>query len=568
MNQTGSARWLLKPGERLNNTYQIDRALGHGGMGEVYLGHSLALDEDIVAIKVILPEKAKDENFRELFGREARALLRIRHPYIVGYRSFSHDLELDLHYIVTDFIEGENLAERIKRGPLDREEFRTLARALIEGLAAVHKAGIIHRDLAPDNVILEDGDVAHPKIIDFGVVKDTSGFFPTIVGDNIVGKMNFMAPEQLGKPKYDVGPWTDVYSLGLVLLAARRGEAADMGGSFADAIDKRQSPVDLTDLEAPTGEFLRRLLAPHPENRCQSMGEVLELLGAMSSDKTVAMIPAVTAETSKDLATTVPEAVAPPPEPAVPVAEAEPEPETPTERKRGMAPVAAVSLLLAVPLAAFATSEAAGWTSLLSAAGSEPGSTVLADAADEGGASNTDGKSSPLPFPTGSPQGSDGEGNLLSAEDLEKLKTPTPTPEPSPKPTATLSPKPIPVPSPTPTRAPDCKRANYIVFFDWDKSNITPEAASILDLVVRDFERCGGRAAIYLAGHTDREASASYNVGLSQRMADSVRSYLTGRGVSGGNISSEAFGETRNRVPTADGVRESQNRRVEITVVP
>ena len=291
-------RWLLQPGDTLNNTYQIDRPLGHGGMGEVYLGHSLALDEDVVAIKVILPEKATDEDFRQLFGREARALLRVRHPNIVGYRSFSHDLDLDLHYIVTDFVEGENLADRLKQGPISRAEFDLLARAIIEGLRAVHETGIIHRDFAPDNVILEGGDLSKPKIIDFGVVKDTSGAMPTIVGDNVVGKMNFMAPEQLGKPKYDVGPWTDVYSLGLGLLAAYRGDPADMGGSFADAIDKRQRPVDLSGVDPRTRAFLDRLLQTHPEDRPQSMAEVLELLHQSQAGETIFQpAPPVVAET-------------------------------------------------------------------------------------------------------------------------------------------------------------------------------------------------------------------------------------------------------------------------------
>jgi outer membrane protein OmpA-like peptidoglycan-associated protein len=105
------------------------------------------------------------------------------------------------------------------------------------------------------------------------------------------------------------------------------------------------------------------------------------------------------------------------------------------------------------------------------------------------------------------------------------------------------------------------------VFFDWDQSDITPEAATVLDNAVTAYGDCGN-AQVMLAGNADKSGSASYNVGLSQRRNDSVRAYLESRGISGGVISSEAFGETRPRVETADGVREPQNRNVTIQYGP
>jgi outer membrane protein OmpA-like peptidoglycan-associated protein len=105
------------------------------------------------------------------------------------------------------------------------------------------------------------------------------------------------------------------------------------------------------------------------------------------------------------------------------------------------------------------------------------------------------------------------------------------------------------------------------VFFDWDKSDITPEAAGILDNAISNYQNCGN-ASVMLAGHADRSGSASYNVGLSQRRADAVKGYLTSRGIPGGVIGTEAFGESQPRVATADGVRELQNRRVEVTYGP
>jgi outer membrane protein OmpA-like peptidoglycan-associated protein len=105
------------------------------------------------------------------------------------------------------------------------------------------------------------------------------------------------------------------------------------------------------------------------------------------------------------------------------------------------------------------------------------------------------------------------------------------------------------------------------VFFDWDKSDITPEAATILNNAVTAYANCG-TAAIMLAGHTDRSGSAQYNMGLAAAAQHERADYLTGRGIPAARITSQAFGETMPRVPTADGVRELQNRRVEITYGP
>ncbi|MET0310372.1 MAG: OmpA family protein [Sphingomonas sp.] len=145
-----------------------------------------------------------------------------------------------------------------------------------------------------------------------------------------------------------------------------------------------------------------------------------------------------------------------------------------------------------------------------------------------------------------------------------------PAPAPEPTPTPTPEPTPVYTPEPTPTPTPEvvqCTPGPYIVFFDWDKSDITPEAASILDNAISNYQNCGN-AKVMLAGHADRSGSASYNVGLSQRRADSVKAYFTARSIAESAITTEAFGESRPRVDTADGVRELQNRRVEVMYGP
>ncbi|HEX8445134.1 MAG TPA: OmpA family protein [Sphingomonas sp.] len=138
---------------------------------------------------------------------------------------------------------------------------------------------------------------------------------------------------------------------------------------------------------------------------------------------------------------------------------------------------------------------------------------------------------------------------------------PPPPVEPAPQP-APLPPEPAPTPPPAPVPA-----GPFIVFFDWNKSDITPEAATILDNAAQAFTTSGS-ASVMLAGHADKSGSDSYNVGLSQRRADAVKSYLAGKGIADGSITTEAFGESRPLVETADGVREPQNRRVEITYGP
>lgn len=138
-----------------------------------------------------------------------------------------------------------------------------------------------------------------------------------------------------------------------------------------------------------------------------------------------------------------------------------------------------------------------------------------------------------------------------------------------------VAPPPPPPPPPAPPGPPAppappaaiCNKGPYIVFFDWDKSDITPEAATILDSAISAYGNCD-RVPIMLAGYADRSGTVTYNQGLSERRNSSVRGYLTSHGIPDGVISSQAFGESNPRVPTADGVRELQNRRVEITYGP
>jgi outer membrane protein OmpA-like peptidoglycan-associated protein len=148
--------------------------------------------------------------------------------------------------------------------------------------------------------------------------------------------------------------------------------------------------------------------------------------------------------------------------------------------------------------------------------------------------------------------------NFGGAAPLPPEPIPVPEPVPVPPPPAEVAPPPPPAP---------CVAGPFMVFFDWDKDDITPQAAAILDNAASAYQTCG-QAQVMIAGHADRSGSDQYNVGLSQRRAANVRSYLAGRGIPDGVMTTEAFGESRPLVETADGVREPQNRRVEITYGP
>ncbi|WJS99409.1 OmpA family protein [Novosphingobium humi] len=144
---------------------------------------------------------------------------------------------------------------------------------------------------------------------------------------------------------------------------------------------------------------------------------------------------------------------------------------------------------------------------------------------------------------------------------------PAPEPAPPPPPPPAAEPAPPPPPPPPPPPAPVCNKGPYIVFFDWNKSDVTSEAAGILDSAIQAYGNCAS-VPVMVAGYTDSSGSAKYNLGLSQRRAESVKSYLTSHGIGSASITTQGLGETNQRVPTADGVRELQNRRVEITYGP
>lgn len=263
-------------GTQLSGIYELDEKLAAGGMGEVWRGHNIQTG-DSVAIKIVLPEFARDETIRQLFLKEARILGRLSHEAIVRYHLFTVDPAIGRPYLAMEFVEGESLFDVMERGPLPSADVRRLCVRLADALAAVHTAHVFHRDLSPDNIILPGGRVERAIIIDFGIARSARLGDATLLGGRFAGKYNYVSPEQLGLFGGEITERSDIYSLGLVLAAALLGRPIDMSGSQADVVEKRRRLPDLSGIAPDFRPLLSAMLQPDPKDRPRSMDEIVEL---------------------------------------------------------------------------------------------------------------------------------------------------------------------------------------------------------------------------------------------------------------------------------------------------
>jgi serine/threonine-protein kinase len=290
----------IQVGDVLNHIFEVKRFLARGGMGEVFEGCNVNTDER-VAIKVMLPALAADEKVIAMFRKEAKTLTRLQHESLVGYRVLAQEPQLGVLYIVTEFIDGVNLCDVLGKLEPSVDDLAGLLRRLASGLGAAHRLGAIHRDISPDNILLEGGDLHKAKVIDFGIAKDLDPSSKTIVGEGFAGKLGYVAPEQLGDFGREVGPWTDIYSLALVMLAVITGKNVKMGGSLVDAVDKRRAGPDLTPVPEKLKPVMEAMLRPDPKERLRSMEEVVAMLdgGGMPARPAAALNGTVAAEPAK-----------------------------------------------------------------------------------------------------------------------------------------------------------------------------------------------------------------------------------------------------------------------------
>ena len=251
--------------------YQLLGRLGHGGMGQVYLGRSPGGRQ--VAVKLIRPELAGNPDFRARFALEVATARKVSGIFTVPVV----DAEVDgaQPWLVTAYVEGPSLAEAVNdRGPLPPASVLSLAAGLAEGLEAIHAAGVVHRDLKPSNVLLaRDG----PRIIDFGISRAAGGAGFTRTGW-VAGSPGFMSPEQATGG--ETGPASDVFSLGSVLAFAATGQGP-FGRGTAEAMLFRvvHDAPDTAHLPAPVRQLVGQCLAKDPRGR-PTAGQVVAALAA------------------------------------------------------------------------------------------------------------------------------------------------------------------------------------------------------------------------------------------------------------------------------------------------
>lgn len=265
----------LKVGDVLNATFRIEALLAKGGMGAVYRAKHMLLGTDI-AVKVILPELAEDDDIVERMTGEAINLHEVKNDAVVEYGGFFQD-DHGRRFLVMEYVDGPSLAAILKERRLSVEEVRTLRDRLALGFAAAHAKGVLHRDISPDNIILPGGRIEEAKIIDFGIAKSKQGGDHTMVGAGFIGKYSYASPEQFDESIEPDGR-SDIYSLGLVLAAASIGFGGklDMGNSLATAVKARQAVPDLSQVPEALRNELAAMLQPRREDRPQSMLDLVD----------------------------------------------------------------------------------------------------------------------------------------------------------------------------------------------------------------------------------------------------------------------------------------------------
>ncbi|WP_342237538.1 serine/threonine-protein kinase [Inquilinus sp. OTU3971] len=270
----GEAGPSLAPGTVVLHTYRITRLIGRGGMGEIYQAEHCD-QRTLHAIKIIRPDLVGDESIVNLFLREAEALRKIRHAAIVSYDGLFRDATGRLH-LVMEYVDGPSLRDRLRQGPLAPHEIAQLRDRLAAGLAEAHDKGIYHRDLSPDNVILEHGRLEQAKLIDFGIARFADPSMRTLVGSRFAGKLSWASPEQIGLFGAQVDGRSDIYSLGLVLAAAARGRPLEMGKTMMATVEARKTTPDLDGVPPGLATQITRMLAPDPRDRPQSMRSLVD----------------------------------------------------------------------------------------------------------------------------------------------------------------------------------------------------------------------------------------------------------------------------------------------------
>ena len=256
---------------------RIESVAGRGGMGVVYRATQLPLGRT-VALKVVAPERAADATFHGRFERETRLAAALDHPNVIPvYEAGEQDGRL---YLVMRWVQGGDLQKLIAdSGPLDPELAAAIVAQVGSGLEAAHAAGLVHRDVKPANVLIagEEGS-GHVYLSDFGLTLDASAESRLTQTGDLIGTVDFMAPEQFeGHP---VSARTDVYALGCVLHTALTGRPPFPRGTFAATVlahlgDPPPRPSATPGVPAAFDGVVARALAKRPDDRYPSASELV-----------------------------------------------------------------------------------------------------------------------------------------------------------------------------------------------------------------------------------------------------------------------------------------------------
>ena len=246
-------------GARFGN-YDLIRPIDTGGMGEVYLAHQRSAFGRPVAIKIIRSDLVHDRIARARFLREAEVSAHLKHEHILPLFEFGEDQ--GRLFLVTPYIDGGTLARRLQSGPLTLSEVRQLFVPLVQAIAYIHRRGVVHRDLKPTNVLLDEQDgQIYVRLIDFGIatVQGRAASPPLTTAGNEVGTIAYMAPERLNGI---AAPCNDIFSLGVILHQMLTGNLP-----LGDDLDPLPPPMEY---------IVRRCTAARPEDRFPGAEDVLK----------------------------------------------------------------------------------------------------------------------------------------------------------------------------------------------------------------------------------------------------------------------------------------------------
>lgn len=284
----------LSPGIVVAGTYEVERLLGRGGMGEVWLARHQRLQGKQVAIKVLRTQGALPAEALARFKREAEIAVRLEHPNIVQVLDFN-SLESGEPFIVMELLKGESLGARLKRGPLSPEEASQVMRQVGSALHAAHVGGVVHRDLKPENIFLVPtalGDQV--KVLDFGISKLGDGGTMQTTDSVLMGTPLYMSPEQALGHNRDVTPQSDVFSLGSIVYECLTGKAPFEADNIAKVVF-RIAYEPHTPLKT---------LAPHvPEVMAKAVEHALEKDRAARSPSVAAFVLELTGQVLSDAGT-------------------------------------------------------------------------------------------------------------------------------------------------------------------------------------------------------------------------------------------------------------------------